>query len=234
MTQTNTYKKEYSFKDYLAKTYSTVAIGVAISAILAVVTAKLLPVLMVKAPGFVVIGSFAAIIIELVIAFYFSANLTKMNKSTAWFCYILYSAVTGLSFGSIIMLYTNASVALAFASTAIMFACMSIIGHTSNMDFTKVYAIFLPAVIAGIIATILNALIFHAPALDMMIVYIGLILFLIITAADVQQLKSYYYGTQNDSELSEKFMVMGAFQLYLDFANLFIRIVQIFGRRRND
>lgn len=234
MTQTNTYKNELSLKDYLAKTFSTVAIGVGISAILAEVTAKVLPTLMVKAPGFVVGMSFALIIIELVIAFYFSANLTKMAKSTAWFCYILYSVVTGLSFGSIIMLYTDASVALAFVSTAIMFACMSIIGHTSNMDFTKVYAIFIPAVLAGIVITILNALFFHAPAIDMMIVYIGLILFLIITAADVQRLKQFYYGTQGDSELSEKFMIMGAFQLYLDFANLFIKIVQIFGRRRRD
>lgn len=234
MTQSNTYRNDNSLKNYLSKTFSTVAIGVAISAVLAAVASRLAPVFMMRNPGLALAISIGLIIGELAIAFYFSLNLQKMSKSTAWFCYIAYSVITGLSFSTIIMSYANASVTLAFISTAIMFICMSIIGRTSNINFTKVYSLFLPAIIAGFIMTLLNVFLIHSPWIDMMIVYIGLVLFLAITAADVQRLQAFYYASQNDSELSDKLMIMGAFQLYLDFANLFIRILQIFGRRRRD
>lgn len=232
MTETRTYRNENSLKNYLSKTFSAVAIGVAISAVLAYIGSKFVPYILYSSFG--VIGSLLLIVVELGIAFYFSARLFSMSEKTAWICYILYSVVTGLSFSTIVMTYTDASVTLAFVSTAIMFACMSFIGHTSNIDFTKVYTLFLPALIAGLIITLLNAFIFHAPAIDMMIVYLGLILFLVITAADVQKLKSFYYQSQSDDELANKLMILAAFQLYLDFVNLFIRILQIFGRRRND
>ena len=234
MTQSNIYNKQISLKDYLAKTFSTVAVGVAISAILAYIASIITPILIYTNPSLVMVLSIVLAISELAVAFYFSLRLNKMSKQTAWFCYIMYSILTGLSFASIVMTYTTVSVTLAFVATAIMFACMSFIGHTSNLDYTKVYVLFLPAIIAGLVVTLLNVFFFHSQAIDMMVVYIGIVLFLLITAADVQKLKQYYYASQNDSELSEKLMIMGAFQLYLDFANLFIKILQIFGRRKND
>lgn len=233
MTQSNTYRQDNSLKNYLSKTFSTVAVGVAISAVLAFLTSNFMPILL-RSTGLSIAFVFGPIIIELIIAFYFSSNLMNMSKSKAWACYIIYSVTTGISFASIIWAYDLGSVTLAFVSTAIMFACMAFIGHTSNIDYTKIYSLFLPAIIAGIIITLLNSFIFHSAWVDMAIVYIGLILFLIITAADVQKLKNFYYAGQTNDELSEKLMIMGAFQLYLDFINLFIRILQIFGRRRND
>lgn len=234
MTQSNTYRNQNTLQNYFSKTFSTVAIGVAISAIVAFIASKLLPIMFITMPGlstFLVLGM---VFVELGIAFYFSTNLMKMSKQTAWICYVLYSVVTGFSFATIIMTYTTASVTLAFVSTAIMFACMSFIGHTSNIDYTRIYALFLPAIIAGFVVTLLNAFIIHSAWINMTIVYLGLVLFLVITAADVQKLKQYYFMSQSDSELSDKLMILGAFQLYLDFANLFIRIIQIFGRRRRD
>lgn len=233
MTQTSSYKKDISLNNYLAKTFSTVAIGVAVSALFAFLTGMFLPILL-RSTGLSLTYMFAPIIIELIIAFYFSSNLMNMSKSTAWLCYIVYSVMTGISFSSIIWAYTDASVTLAFVSTAAMFVCMSIIGHTSNLDYTKAYSFLLPAIISGFVMTLLNSFIFHSAWINMVIVYLGLILFLAITAADVQKLKNFYFASQNNDELSEKLMIMGAFQLYLDFANLFIRIVQIFGRRRSD
>lgn len=234
MTQSNIYGNENGFKNYLTKAFSTVAIGVAISALLAFLTNKFLPVLLMRSPGLYMALVFGPIIIELFIAFYFSLNLMKMSKSTAWGCYIVYSITTGISFSSIVSSYSTGSVTLAFVSTAIMFACMAFIGHTSRLDYTKSYSLLLPALIAGSVVTLLNVFLFHSAWINMVIVYIGLVLFLVITAADVQKLKAMYYTSQNDSELSEKLMIMGAFQLYLDFANLFLRILQIFGRRNND
>lgn len=234
MTESRTYKNENSLKNYLAKTFSTVALGVAISALLAYVASQFIPILLLRTPGLYLGLSIVAIVGELGIAFYFSSNLTRMSKQTAWICYILYSVITGLSFSTIVMTYTDATITLAFVSTAIMFACMSIIGHTSNIDYTRVYSLFLPAIIAGFIMTLLNAFLIHSAWINMVIVYIGLVLFLVITAADVQRLRQFYFASQTDDELSEKLMIMGAFQLYLDFANLFIKILQIFGRRNRD
>lgn len=235
MTESRTYKQqENSLKNYLSKTFSTVAVGVAISAVLAYIASKFIPLLLMRSPGLYLGLSIVSIIAELGIAIYFSTNLMKMSKKTAWTCYIVYSVITGLSMATIIMSYTSGTVTLAFVSTAIMFACMSFIGHTSNIDYTKVYTLFVPAILAGLVISLLNAFLFHSQAIDMIIVYIGLILFLVITAADVQRLKQFYYASQTNDELAEKLMILSAFQLYLDFVNLFIKILQIFGRRRKD
>ena len=234
MTQSNYYNNENSLKNYLSKTFSTVAIGIAISAIAAFISSKLMPAFFMHSPGFASIFSLIAIFAELGVAIYFSARLQTMSKSTAWACYITYSVLTGISFWAILDTYATASITLAFVATTIMFVCMAVIGYTSNIDYTKVYSLFLPAVIAGFIVSLLNAFIFHSPLIDMAIVYIGIVLFLVITAADIQRLKDFYYAGQYNSELSDKFMILGAFQLYLDFVNLFIRIIRIFGRRRND
>jgi len=234
MTQSNIYGNQKSLNNYLAKTFSTTALGVAISAVLAFIGSRIAYALYFANPGLLSTLSLVLVIVELGVAFYFSSNLNRMNKQTAWICYIAYSVATGLSFSTILMAYSGASITLAFVSTAIMFACMSIIGHTTNMNLTRIYSLFLPALIAGIIITLLNSLLIHSAWINMVVVYIGLILFLVITAADVQKLKNFYYASQNDDELAEKMMIMGAFQLYLDFANLFIRILQIFGRRRRD
>ena len=234
MTQTNYYNNDNSLKNYLSKTFSTVAIGVLISAVTAFLSSKLMPVFFMRSPGFAAIFSLVAIFAELGVAIYFSARLQTMSKSTAWMCYVIYSVLTGISFWAILDTYTAASITLAFLATAIMFICMAIIGHTSSFDYTKVYSLFLPAILAGAIISLLNVFIFHSSMLDMIIVYVGIVLFLFITAADIQRLKDFYYAGQYNSELSDKFMILGAFQLYLDFVNLFIRIVRIFGRRRND
>lgn len=234
MTQSNYYGNDKVFNNYLSKTFLTVAGGVGISALFAFLTNMFLPYLFMRSPGLYMLIAFGPIIIELVIAFYFSLNLMKMSKSTAWACYIVYSITTGISFSSIISSYSLGSVTLAFVSSAIMFACMAFIGRTSNFDYTKAYSFLLPALIVGSIVTLLNVFVFHSAWVDMAVVYIGLILFLIITAADAQRLHSMYAAGEYDKELSEKLMIMGAFQLYLDFANLFIRILQIFGRRNND
>ena len=234
MTQSKTYKKEDSLQNYLSKTFFMIAMGVGISALVAFITSRFLPYIIYRFIRIIPAASIIIAITELGIAFYFSRNLFNMPKNRALLCYILYSVFTGLSLSMIIMIYAQATVTLAFVATTIMFVCMAVIGYTSNIDYTKIYTLFLPAVIAGLFITLLNSLIFHSSLIDMSIVYVGLILFLIITAADIQKLRSYYYSAQTDSYLSERLMILGAFQLYLDFVNLFIRILRIFGRRNKE
>ena len=233
MTQTNTINKNHTLNSFLTKTFFIVGFGIAISAIFAYIASIFVPYLIIINPGLYSIISLLSIVIELGIAFYFSLRLNRMTKLTAWICYFAYAILTGLSFSTILMSYANVTVTMAFVSTSMMFICMAIIGNTSNFDFTKAYIFLLPALIAGSIVTLINIFI-GSGMLEMMVVYIGLILFLLITAADIQRLKD-YYSSQYNNDISEKFMIMAAFQLYLDFANLFIKILQIFGRRkRND
>lgn len=233
MTQTNIYSSENSFRKFLSRTFSVVALGVAISAVIAFLSSLFVPYFFYTYPNMVLITVIVLAVGEIGVAIFFTSKLGTMSKQTAWICYVLYSVLTGLSISTIIMLYTDASVALAFATTAILFICMSIIGHTSKVDFTKVYSLFLPAIIAGAIVTILNALFFHLQFISIAICYIGIVLFLCIVAADTKRLSNFYFESYNDPDLLEKFMIMGAFQLYLDFINLFIRILQILGKNKN-
>lgn len=233
MTQTNIYSSESSFRKYLSRTFSIVAMGVGISAVIAFISSLFVPQFLYSHPNMVLIATLVLAFGEIGVAIFFSTKLNSMSKQTAWFCYILYSVLTGLSLSTIISLYTTASVTLAFVATAILFACMSIIGHTSRVDFTKVYSLFAPAIIAGIIITILNTLFFKQPWISLVICYVGIILFLCIVAADTKKLSNYYFHGFNDGELSEKYMIMGSFQLYLDFINLFIRIISILGKNKD-
>ena len=111
---------------------------------------------------------------------------------------------------------------------------MAIAGHFTNCDLTKFSFNLFAGVLAIVVVTLINLLFIHSNTLDMLMAYIGLVLFAGITAFDVQRLRLLYIESMNDQEMSEKLLVAGSFQLYLDFVNIFIRILQIFGRQRDD
>ena len=234
MTQSYTNQKDSSFKSYLSKTYFAIAGGLLISAVFAFLACEIVPLLFYTVPGFASLLMLIMPFAEIGVAIYFSSRLFAMNKKTAWTCYIAYSALTGFSLYSIFLYYDLGSLTLALVATIVMFVCMALIGRTSKFNFMSLYGLLIPALFAGIIVTLLNSLIFHSPFVDLAIAYVGIIIFLVITAADVQKLEAFYNQSSYDNELSEKLMVMGAFQLYLDFINIFLRILQFLGRRRDN
>ena len=219
-----------SFQNYLTYTFITCGIGLLISAFSAFVTNMAYYYI---PEEYLYMFVLMAIITELGIAFFFSLKLNSMSKNTAWICYIIYCLTTGVSLSLIIRSYAYGSVVSAFMSTAILFICMSIIGHTSRFDITKLSGLFTGALITLIIVTLLNVFIFKSSGLDLILCYIGVITFLGLIAYDVRRLRDLYNSGLSDSEIGEKLMVYGAFQLYLDFINLFIRLLRIFGRRRD-
>ena len=233
---TQSYSNQYNadYKTYLSKTYMTVALGLGISAISAFIASIILPIMMYRAPMFFFVLMIGMIIGEFAIAINFSARLFTMSKKSAWACYIGYSVLTGLSFYTLFLYYDLGSVALAFFSTLVMFVCMAIIGKTAKFNVYSVYGLLLPAVLAGAITTLLNALIFHSPMIDLFISFAGIILFLFMTAADAKKVQDLYNQSQYDKDLSDKLMIMSAMQLYLDFINIFVRVLRFMGRRRND
>ena len=131
-------------------------------------------------------------------------------------------------------MYDITTVWAAFAATTIMFVAMTVIGKTSNIDFTKFSSLVAPALIAIIVGTLINALLFKNAMFNWLITYAGIIIFLVIIAMDIQKLKQFYYMGESNEDMDEKLRIIGGFELYLDFINLFLRILQLFGRRRDN
>lgn len=226
--------KTLTFSDYLNKTFVTLGAGLAISTIIALLVSNNIYYILYALGGFGTFLMLGVIVGELGVAIYFSRRLPSMSKSTAWACYIVYAVLTGLSLSTIFAVYDLGSIVFALASTCILFVCMSIIGSTTKIDFSNYRSLFATGLIAMIIISLLNGLLFHFYFLDLIMMYIGVIIFLGLIAYDIQKLRDLYSSSFYDSEMGEKMMIYGAFELYLDFINLFIRILQIFGRRRRD
>lgn len=222
-----------SFKTYLSKVFSISALGVLISGIVSFIASSNIYNfyrVVANGPMAVLLICFA----EIGIAIYMTAALQKMSKTTMWICYIAYSVLTGLTLSIIFASYEVGSIVFAFLATAILFASMAFIGRTTNVDITRFGSMLTAGLLAIIITSLLNMLFFRSATINYFMAVIGVIIFLAIIAYDVQKLQRYYDQGMYDQEFAEKIMIMGAFELYLDFINLFIRILQIFGRRRSN
>lgn len=219
-----------SFREFLNKVFSTMAIGLLISGVVAWFGSSFYLSIVMKFPAILIIS----VIAELVVGLYFSARLFKMEKATAWTCYIIYSILTGLSLSLIIRTYTTGTVVFAFISTVILFVCMSVIGHTTKIDLTRFGSLIMVGLVAIMITSLLNLLLFKSEMLNYTMTVVGVLIFLLLIAYDMQKLKTFYERGSFDVGFQEKMMLLGAFSLYLDFINLFLRLLQIFGRRSNN
>ena len=226
-------ENQLTFNEYMSKVFMILAVGLAITTASALVF-SLTYVNIYYALGDAFFGLVIGLAVaELVVAIIFSARLRKLSKGACWCLYIAYSVLTGFSLSGILLTYTASSVWICFAITAVMFVSMAVIGHTTKVDLTRFSGYIVPGLVALIIATILNALFFRGVYLQWIITYIGILMFLFLIAYDMQMLRNYYSAGFTDEEMNDKLMIMAAFQLYLDFINLFIRILRIFGKRRD-
>lgn len=173
----------------------------------------------------IVIAQFA-----LVIAL--AAAINRLSPGTALLLFFLYAALNGLMFASIFLVYSLGSIALAFIASASLFAAMSIIGFTTKADLTKWGGILFMALIGLIIASIVNIFL-ASTALDWIITYAGILIFLGLTVYDTQRIKKQtaVLLSQGDELAISRMGVLGALRLYLDFINLFLMILRLTGRR---
>ncbi len=172
-----------------------------------------------------------AIIAELGVVIWLSARLHAMSMTMATILFIAYSVLNGVTLSIIFLVYEPEVIALTFAVTAGMFAVMSIIGYTTRMDLSKVGGILLMALVGIILASVVNIFL-GSETLYWVITYIGVLVFVGLTAYDTHKLRQIYtqYGAVN--ETGHKLALMGALTLYLDFINLFLYLLRIFGNRR--
>ena len=173
-----------------------------------------------------------AIIAELGVVMWLSARLFHMSMAKATLLFILYSVLNGFTMSMIFMLYEPMSIAITFAVTAGMFFVMSLIGYATRMDLSKFGSIFMMLLVGIIIATVVN-IFFASETLYWVITYAGVIVFVGLTAFDTNKLKQIYIEHGDADEFGQKLALMGALTLYLDFINLFLFLLRIFGDRRS-
>ena len=169
---------------------------------------------------------FILIIIELVLVVYLSARIHKMQVTTARIVFILYSFVSGLTFGSIFIVFKMSSIMLIFLITAILFGIFALIGRFTKLDLTKAGTILLMMLLGIVICTFVNVFLKN-DTLGLFVSYISIIVFLGFTAYDMQKIKMLSYEFDDE----DKIAVIGALELYLDFINIFIDLLRIFGKR---
>ena len=165
--------------------------------------------------------------IEIGVCIWLSAGIEKMQPTTAKILFCLYSFLTGLSFSFIFVYYLMESIIMVFGITALMFAVMALIGHFTNLDLTKIRTILLMGLLGIIAATIINLYI-GSETLDLGIIIIGIIIFIAYIAYDVQKVK--YVANKLDEDNAA---IICAFELYLDFINLFLKLLRLLGKSKD-
>ena len=168
------------------------------------------------------------IILEFVLVIFFSARVHKMSPTAAKICFLLYSFISGLTFSSIFIVFEVASIIYIFLISAVIFGLFGLIGYKINMDLTKVGTYLLMALIGVILVSIVN-LFLHSDSLSFILSILVLIIFMGFTAYDIQKIKRYAESGIDNEVVS----IYGAFELYLDFINIFIKLLQLFGRSRD-
>lgn len=169
---------------------------------------------------------------ELALVWILSANINRLSLSAATFMFIAYSILNGATMSVIFYLFTQSSIAITFFITAGTFGAMALYGTFTKKDLSSWGNILFMALIGLIIASIVN--IFYAnPILYWIVTYAGVIIFVGLTAYDTQKIKRLLNEHGNEvNETTQKIALMGALTLYLDFVNLFLYLLRIFGNRR--
>ena len=170
------------------------------------------------------------IIAEFALVIGVSAAINRLSLTMATLMFILYSVINGALLSYIFLAYTASSIATVFFITAGTFGAMAFIGYTTKTDLTKMGKIVMMALIGLVIATIVNLFI-KSSGFTMILSYIGVLVFVGLTAYDAQKIKQMLLQAPDAGEGAQKMALLGALSLYLDFINLFIYLLRIFGRR---
>lgn len=173
-------------------------------------------------------GFWILVILEFVLVIVLSARVMKMNPTTAKICFILYSFVSGLTFSSIFVVYELTSIMMIFLVSAIIFGIMAFIGYTTKVDLSRVGFYLLMALLGVILVSIINIFLGNG-TLEIIICIICLLLFIGITAYDVQKIRA----LESTGLPEDNLAIYGALELYLDFINIFLQILELFAKNKD-
>lgn len=170
------------------------------------------------------------IIAEFALVIGVSAAINKLSLTTATLMFILYSVINGALLSSIFLIYTASSIATVFFITAGTFGAMALVGYTTKTDLTSMGKILFMALIGLVIATLVNLFV-KSSGFTLILSYVGVLIFVGLTAYDSQKIKQMMLQAPDAGEGAQKLALLGALTLYLDFINLFIYLLRIFGKR---
>lgn len=173
---------------------------------------------------------FALLIGEVALVWWLSASIQKISVGAAALAFIAYSLLNGATLSSIFMVYTGESIVRIFGITALTFGAMSLYGMKTKSDLRSMGRYLSMAVIGIVIALVVNIFL-HSTAFDMLISIITVVVFTGLTAWDTQKLLA-IAERADGSETYKKIAIIGALTLYLDFINIFLALLRLFGRRK--
>lgn len=218
------HSQEAVFSNFMQRVYQWMAMGLALTGLAAFVTLSNAALLRFLFQG----GMWLFFIAEFILVIWLSANIQKISAQAATLGFLAYSVLNGLTLSGIFLVYTAASISSTFFITAMTFAGVSVYGWVTKQDLTSVGSFCAMALWGVIIASIVN-MFFHAPAFNWIVSYCGVAVFIGLTAYDTQKLKAIHQGMPG---APEQLAIFGALMLYLDFINMFLFLLRIFGRRR--
>jgi FtsH-binding integral membrane protein len=212
-------------RSYLLQVYNYMGLGLAITGVVAYLMAASGLYLAIAQTPFI----WLVMLAPLGFVFFLSAKIHTMSVSTAQITFWAFAAVMGLSLASIFLVFTGASIARVFFITAAMFGAMSLYGYTTKRDLSG-WGSFLFMGLIGIIIAMLVNLFLASAALHFAVSVIGVLVFTGLTAYDTQRIKEMYYEL-DASDVATRKAIMGALSLYLDFINMFVMLLHLFGSR---
>ena len=225
---------------YMLKVYNYMASGVLLTGIislflfkLSVVTSEDGSIISLTSLGNTLYNSslmWIVMLSPLAVVLYMSFGIRKMSVAKAQGTFWVFAALMGASLSSIFLVYTGASITRVFFITAGTFGAMSIYGYTTKRDLTRLGSFLMMGLIGIIIASIVN-IFMKSSMMYFVISIIGVLVFVGLTAYDTQKIKNMYLASDTGEVMGKK-AVMGALTLYLDFINLFLMLLRLFGQRR--
>jgi FtsH-binding integral membrane protein len=216
-------------RTFMARVYGWMTIGLLVTALTALAISMTDIQRMLAASR----GVFLAIIlVQFGVACGMGALLNRIPAAVAGLLFLVYSFLTGVTFSLLFLIYTSSSIYSVFFITAGMFGTMSFVGYVTRKDLSSFGNLLFMALIGLVIASIVNMFLW-SPALYWLISYVGVALFVGLTAYDTQKIKQAYAEGGTGSDVNNRIAIFGAFMLYLDFINIFIYLLRILGSRRN-
>ncbi len=214
---------------FVAKVYGWMMAGLLVTGVTSLLTMNTPGLLeLIFSSRWVYIGLMVA---QLGLVIYLSARIEKMSAATATTVFIGYSALTGLTLSVIFLMYTAASLATTFFVTAGTFGLMSAYGYVTKRDLTGMGSFLMMGLMGMVLASIVN-MFFNNSTVYWITTYIGIFIFVGLTAYDTQKIKEMSGVALQGGEMEQKGAIMGALRLYLDFINLFLLLLRVMGNRK--
>jgi FtsH-binding integral membrane protein len=211
----------------MRQVYTWMVLGMLLTTFVAYVTASTALVNLATNPVIMLI----AIIAEFGVVLGISFGFKRLSAGTATLLFFIYAALNGFTLSIILLAFSVGTVFLAFASTAALFGVMTIIGYTTRVDLSRMGTFLIMGVVGLMIAMVINLFVNSGP-LDMIVSIAGVLIFTALTAYDTQQIGRMAEQMSLGGDSGVKFGIFGALKLYLDFINMFLFILRLFGRRR--